>query len=220
MPRFTSEIKSLLYKEALLDLRFKSIFLSTVIYVFSTVFICYLSIQTTTLNSWNALVWITILFAITNAANKIFLNESGYGKIYTYTLARPGAIILSKIIYQWIISTLLASMVMISWLVLFNRILPHPFHFLVSLILGVSAMSNVLTLNNALATESHNSAALLAILSFPVTVPVLLTSIKSCSLSMMNEIPDSFHNYMLVLGLLNLLTVTLGYILFPYLWRH
>ena len=74
------------------------------LYVVSTVFVCYLSFglrrnQLTPI-VWNTLFWIIILFAAVNAIAKSFSQERYGRQIYYYNLCSPQAIIMSKIIYN------------------------------------------------------------------------------------------------------------------------
>lgn len=214
------EIKGLLLKESLLEWRSRQVAMSSLLYVFSTVFICYLAFQHVESVVWNGLIWIIILFAITNASNRIFFYESGVQKLYLYSLANARNIIVSKLIYQWLISGILALMVFLFWTLLFNARIEHTGKFLIILLLGVWAMSNVLTLNNALSSGTRNSPTVLAILSFPVLLPILLTTIKGSAMALQHQINAEINYFILVLLMLNLLTVSLSVILFPYLWRY
>lgn len=204
----------------MLEIKSKSIILSSILYVFSTLFICYLSFKQVELSIWNALIWVIILFILTNSSNRIFFYESSKQKIYLYTLAGSGSVIISKLIYQWFISGILSLLVLFVWSLLFNMTITQPFSFIVVLILGVWSMSNVLTLNNALSGSTNNSPAILAILSFPVIIPVLLSTIEGSSLALQATINPQLGNFILVLALLNILTLTLSIILFQYLWRY
>ena len=214
------EIKGLLLKEVKLEWRSKHVAMSTLLYVFSTVFICYLSFQNAELGVWNGLIWIIVLFTMTNASNRIFFYESGNQRLYLYSLAGARNIIAAKLIYQWFISALLSLLVFIIWTILFNAKVHQTLNFLIVLILGVWAMSNVLTLNNALSSGTKNSPTVLAILSFPVLLPILLTTIKGSAMALQSNLNSNLPYFILVLFMLNVLTVSLAIILFQYLWRY
>ena len=184
------EIKGLLYKEMLLEMRSKHLLMSTLLYVFSTVFICYMSFMHVETGVWNGLIWIIILFAMTNAANRIFFFESGQQRIYLYTLADAKNVIISKLIFQWLVSGVLALLVFAVWAILFNKSVPQFGYFILILLLGVWSMSNVLTLNNALSSGTKNSPTVLAVLSFPVLLPILLTTIKGSAMALQTTLDE------------------------------
>lgn len=95
------EILQLLKREFTLELKQRYALNAILLYVVSTVFVCYLSFKTLVdVPTWNALFWIIILFTAVNATSKSFSTESRSRLLYYYTLASAQAIILSRIIYN------------------------------------------------------------------------------------------------------------------------
>src|ERR1700712_5918154 len=101
--RLVNETYYLLKKEILLEWRSKYAFNGVLLYIISTVFVCYMAFN---LNPgfegnngyplvWNVLFWIIILFASVNAIAKSFIQESKARLLYYYSIASPQAIILS-----------------------------------------------------------------------------------------------------------------------------
>src|SRR5512144_3195956 len=102
------EISLLLEKELMLEWKQKYAFNGLLMYVISTVFICYLSFrQIVDPPTWNALFWIILLFAAVNGAAKSFMQESRGRQLYHYTLVCAQAIILSKVFYNQLLMLLL-----------------------------------------------------------------------------------------------------------------
>ena len=103
------QIFHLIEKEINLEWKQKYAFNGLLLYVGATVFICYLSFrEILEVPVWNALFWIIQLFAGVNAIAKSFLQESRGRMLYYYILADPKAIILSKIIYNFLLMLLLS----------------------------------------------------------------------------------------------------------------
>ena len=102
-----SEIKILLRKEFVLELRRKSVISGIALYLLSLVFICYLtfSLRHNAINeaTWSALFWLTILFSVINTVAKSFIGEKKGTAIYYYSIASPQVIIISKILYNAIL---------------------------------------------------------------------------------------------------------------------
>src|SRR3954462_14662618 len=95
------EIKYLIQKELLSEWKQKYAFNGLLVYVVSTVFICYLAFkQIIDPPAWNALFWIIMLFASVNAIAKSFMQESRGRQLYMYIIADARSIILSRIIYN------------------------------------------------------------------------------------------------------------------------
>lgn len=214
------EVMSLVRKDLRLEFRQRWALNGILLYVFSTVFVTYLAFSgKMDTGPWNALFWIIMLFASVNAATKSFVQESNARQLFYYFLVSPQAVILAKIIYNLLLMLVIALLCygvfvlfMGSWVV--NHAL-----FIAALLLGSSGFAGILTMVAAIAGRSGNNFALMAVLSFPLVLPLLLTLIKVSAASL-TPAPFSDHiGNLLVLLLLNLLVVALGWILFPYLWR-
>ncbi|MBA3898657.1 MAG: heme exporter protein CcmB [Bacteroidetes bacterium] len=214
------EIKYLLQKEIMLEWRQKSSINGLLLYVASTVFVVYLSFRVIDHPAtWNALFWIIMLFAATNAAGKSFSRESRSTGLYMYSLTSPQAVIISKIIYNILLMLLVSLITYLFYSLFIGNLVQDKSMFLVSLLLGSIGFASVLTLIAGIASKSSNNFTLMAILSFPVLLPFLITLIKISKNAIDGIDPSINYPYILILLLINMIVVILSYILFPYLWR-
>ncbi len=215
-----SEIKSLLKKELLLEWRQKYAINGIFLYVISTVFVCYLSFRIIDHPAtWNALFWIIILFASTNAVSKTFIQESAGKLLYLYTLASPQAIILSKIIYNIILVISLSLITYVFYSLFIGNLVQNQLLFIASILLGSIGFSTVLTLVSAIASKTNNNVTLMAILSFPVLMPLIITLLRVSKNAVDGLDPSISYKYLAILLFINIIVTTLSYLLFPYLWR-
>src|SRR5678815_5028898 len=82
------EIRYLIQKEISLEWKTKYSFNGLLLYVVSTIFVCFLSFkQVIDPPTWNALFWIIMLFASVNAVAKSFMTESRGRLLYFYTVS-------------------------------------------------------------------------------------------------------------------------------------
>lgn len=215
-----SDLIYLAGKEFRLEWRQKSALMGVLIYVVSTIFISYLSFrQIVDVPTWNALFWIIMMFAGVNAVARSFMQESQGLQFYYYTVLNPASVILAKILYN---TLLLAAIALINFLFyalfLGNPVADVP-AFLVALLLGSAGLAATLTLISAIASRAGNNPSLMAILSFPVLIPLLMT-IMRFSKNAIDGLGWSVNGtYALALVALTVMVTTLGYLLFPYLWR-
>jgi heme exporter protein B len=221
------QTRQLLKKEILLEWRSKYAFNGVLLYVVSTVFVCYMAFN---LNKgfteaksyplvWNILFWIIILFAAVNAIAKSFLQESKGRLLYYYTIAGPHAIILSKIIYNILLMTLLSVLALIIYSLFFKNPTDDHLYYFLTVLLGSFSFSTVFTMISAIASKAGNNGTLMAILSFPVIIPVILVLIKMSKRAMDGlDRSLSYHDIILLLGI-NLIVIATSLLLFPYLWR-
>jgi heme exporter protein B len=217
----------LLKKEILLEWRSKYAFNGVLLYVVSTVFVCYISFNLTGGFSgsqsypivWNVLFWIIMLFAAVNAIAKSFLQEGKGRLLYYYSIASPQAIILSKTIYNVLLMSLLSVLALLVYLVFFTNTLGDPLFYFITVILGSISFSTVFTMISAIASKAGNNGTLMAILSFPVVIPVILLLIR-ISKNAMDGLDRSFsYSNMGVLIAINAIVITTALLLFPFLWR-
>ena len=80
------QVKQLLYKDAILEWRSKYAINGILLYVVSTVFVCYQAFRTLDTTTWNVLFWIILLFASINAISKSFIQESPARQLYYYSI--------------------------------------------------------------------------------------------------------------------------------------
>lgn len=217
------EITALLKKEFLLEWRQKYALNGIVLYVVGTVFVCYMSFnfKGASLNvvAWNALYWIIVLFTAINAIAKSFMQERAGRQMYYYTLCSPLSIIISKIIYNSLLMLLLSLFAYgIYSLVLGNQVQDKPL-FLLAIILGALGFAGSFTLLSGIASKAGNNTTLLAVLSFPVVLPLLLMIMKVSKNAIDGLDRSSSFDELLVLISLNAITFALSFILFPFLWR-
>jgi heme exporter protein B len=211
----------LIEKELMLEWRQKYAFNGLLLYVAATVFICYLSFREIfEVQVWNALFWIIQLFAGVNAIAKSFMQESGGRLLYYYFLADPRHVILSKIIYNFLLMFLLSVFNLLFYSLLIGNPVQDLGLFIIVMTLGSLGLSSVLTLISAIASRAGNQAGLMPILSFPVMLPLLMMTIRLSKQAMDGLDWTTVRPMMIMLVALNVIIIALGYILFPYLWKE
>ncbi|MCB0428959.1 MAG: heme exporter protein CcmB [Flavobacteriales bacterium] len=214
------EIRWLLTKEFLIEWRQRSALAGLLLYAVSTVFVCYLSFRILDdIFTWNALFWVMVLFGAINAGARSFIQESHGLQFYYYTVASPQAIILSKIIYNMV---LLAAISLVNYMAMslfLGNPVDDPVSYLLILIPGSTGLSGVITLVSAIASKAGKNTAMMAILSFPLLMPLLITLIKASRFALLGTPPSEYMGYVGILLLLNVIVWVLSFLLFPYLWH-
>ncbi len=216
-------ILALIHKEFTLELRRKSVISGIGLYLFSLIFICYLtfSLRQSGINeaTWSALFWLAILFSMVNSVAKSFIGEKKGSFIYFYTIASPQAIILSKIIYN----TALCLVLSLTGFLLFSLFISNPVKdpaiFILTLVLSSFGFSAALSLISGIASKANNSSILMAVLSFPIIIALLLLAIKVTKNVLDGLEREASLDELLNLFAINCILTALAYILFPYIWR-
>lgn len=209
----------LLYKDWLLELRQTYAISGILLYVFSTVFIVYVAFIKVQPSIWNVLFWIILLFAAVNAIVKSFVQENGQRQLYYYLLADPTTVILAKMTYN---ALLLLILSLLSWAIL-GFIAGNPVRqagdFLLALLLGSIGFSITFTFVAAIAGKADNNSTLLAILSFPLVIPILMTLVKLSANAIGLLADTSVGQDITILIGIDTALLGLSILLYPFLWR-
>ena len=217
-----TRIFTLLKKDILLELRQKHTFYGILLYIASTIFVLYLSMpDSPEANVWNSLFWVIQLFVCVNTVAKSFLQESRGRMLYFYSIASPVEFIIAKLVFNIL---LMALMSLVS-LMLFFTFLANPVNdslrFMGIVILGGTSISLVFTLMSAIAAKAQQNAALIAILGFPVILPILLLLMRLSKSAFAEIFRDgALLQLSGLIILMDVLVVALAIILFPFLWKE
>lgn len=213
-------IASLIKKDLLIEWRQKHTLYGVILYVGATVFAVYMMNGQPDSKVWNALFWLTQLFVSVNSVAKSFLQEPANRFRYYFTMTHPVDFLLAKMIYSIL---LMIAMNLVS-LVLFSLLLGMPVTqvalFVLISCIGTISLSAVFTFLSAIAARTGQNSALMAILGFPVIIPILMM-LSNLSLKAITPVYQPGW-WMLggMLLLLDILVIVLAVILFPFLWKE
>jgi len=216
---FNTKLKHLIFKGFTLEFRQKSTLAGIAVYIIATVFISALSFKKIIHpNVWNALFWVIFMFITINVSGKSFLQETKGKSLFNYMYYNPRQFIISKIVYNMLLMMALSMVTFFfyAWFV-GNMVQDMPM-FLITLLFSSSAFSGILSLMSAIASKANN-ISLMAILSFPVIMPLLIVSIKLSKHAIDGLAWSVSYNYLLILIMLNFIVIALSTLLFAYLWR-
>ncbi|MES2796273.1 MAG: heme exporter protein CcmB [Bacteroidota bacterium] len=217
------EIKTLIYKDLQLEWRQKYALNGMLLYVISSIYICYMSfrLKSNEINNitWNTLFWIIILFTAITSISKSFIQEREGRLLYYYTLVSAESVIISKIIYNSLILLVLSTLGFVFYLIIMGNPVQDIWMYYLSIASGSIGFASTLTLVASIASKSENSAMLMAILSFPIVIPLLLLILKITKNAMDGLDRSTSYDELLILTAIDAIVIVLSVILFPYLWR-
>jgi heme exporter protein B len=216
----STEIKFLISKEIRLELKQKYVINGILLYLVSTIFVTYLAFdRIIDTDTWNSLFWIILLFVAVNGISKSFVQESPARHLYYYTIASPQSVLLSKVLYNLLLMTILSVLSFVFFLLLMGDPVINIPLFLVTLILGSSGLASILTMVAAIASRASNNFSLMAILSFPIILPLLGTLMKVSRSALTASGWAGNWGFIILLLTIDGTVIALAYLLFPYLWR-
>jgi heme exporter protein B len=213
------KIFALLKKDILLETRQQYSLYGILLYVISTIFVIYLSMGQPEDNVWNGLFWITQLFVCVNAVAKSFLQENKDRLLYFYSIAGAKHFIISKLLFNLLLMIVMSLLSLAAFTLLLGNPLNNVLQFFCITILGGASISLVFTFLAAIAGKAQQSAALMAIMGFPIIIPQILILMKITTTAFSSIILQGWWFLVFSLVGLDLLVVALAVILFPFLWK-
>jgi len=214
-----THIFTLLKKEILLEIRQQYTLYGILLYIASTIFVLYLAMGQPESGIWNGLFWMIQLFVCVNAVAKSFLSESRGRMLYFYSVSGPVDFILSKLIFNGILMIGMSLISIILFILLLGNPLENPWQFIFISCFGGMSLSLVFTFLAAIAARAQQSAALMAILGFPLIIPQLLLLMRLSGIAFASVFQSGLTFIILLLAAFDVLIIVLAVILFPFLWK-
>jgi heme exporter protein B len=203
----------------LLEARQQYTFYGLILYGISTIFVLYLAMGQPEPMVWKGLFWMTQLFISVNAVAKSFLQEGRGRLLYFYSIAGARDFILAKLLFNACLMLVMSAVTLLLFLFMMGSPLQNPWFFILIASLGGISLSLVFTFLAAIAARAQQSAALMAILGFPLVIPQLLL-LNSVSNSAFGDVlQGGLGSILLLLIALDAMIVVLAVILFPFLWK-
>ena len=172
-------IIQLIKKDLIVDWRQQNPITGILLYLASTIFATYMAFKGfVSIEVWNALFWIILLFTSINAISKSFIQEERRSHYYFF-LCKPNEIILAKLIYSFIYLCCIAFISLVIYSVLLGNPIMNYSLFILNLTLGCVGLSATFTLVSSIAFRSSNRSIMMVVLGFPVIIPVLILSISN-----------------------------------------
>lgn len=223
---YLREVKAvyiLFKKEFQLDMRKKQLLFGILLFVLSTVFTCYLSLEKIDDSKvLAALFWIVGLFAAFNAMQKSFQQEqSGTDKLL-YTLASPRQVWIAKATYYSLLILVLNLLSILLFSLFFGANIWSRTSMdllLLAVFLGSIGLGTALTFLSALSFKANGSASLTVVLGFPVLMPFLF-SLTSVTLNILDGASWEVASFgIILLAGLFLTTTIMSLFLVPFFWK-
>ena len=191
------------------------------VYVIGTIFVSALCFKgKLDKPTWNALFWVITLFTSVTISGKSFLKETGGQALYNYLYYKPQQFILAKTLYNMVFMLGLSMVTFFFYGFFIRNEVENMALFLLVLVLASTGLAGVLSLMSAIASKASGNFAIMSILSFPVLMPLILVIIRLSKQAVDGiEWAGVGFDLIAILVALNVLTVTLSFLLFPYLWR-
>lgn len=214
-----NRILALVQKDLLLETRQQYTLYGILLYIASTIFVVYLAMGEPDEKVWNALFWVIQLFVCVNAVAKSFLAEGRGRMLYFYSITGARDFVIAKLVFNVILMVVMSLLSLLLFTLFLGNPLGNAVRFLFVTCLGGLSLSLVFTFLAAIAGKAQQSAALVAIMGFPVIIPQLLLLMKISGNAFSEVIQAGWWQMVLLLVALDAMVIALAVILFPFLWK-
>ena len=194
-------------------------FYGVLLYVASTIFVLHLAMWEPEGPVWKGLFWMMMLFICVNAVAKSFLQEGKERLLYFYTIAGARDFIISKLLFNALLMVVMSLLSVGLFLLMLGDPTTQLWVFVTLSMLGGFSLSLVFTFLAAIAARAQQSAALMAIMGFPLVIPQLLLLNKASTVAFEHVLQGGFWSMIVLIMGLDVLLVAMAVILFPFLWK-
>lgn len=217
--KMITKFLTLLRLEWKLEFRERSSVASVLLFVVATIYLFSIAFGSLEIRLWNATYWLIILLAATNGLSTVFKRELTYRHSYYAQLAEPLSLFFSKVVINFLYLIVVS---LLGWGVLslfFGNPVKDEVLWLTTIFASSLGFSLILCFLALIAGRVRNGPTLVALLAFPVLIPLLLTVIKLGAVSVRLIQQTSTMKDLLILGGIDLLAIGLSLFLVPLLWQ-
>lgn len=217
---FLAAVAAIVVKDLRAELRSRELVSSMALFALLSILIFSFALELNRLARQEAIggvLWVTVAFASIIGLNRSLAGERDQGNLDAMLLApiARSAVFFGKLAGNFVF-TLAVGLILLPLLtVLFNLNLVQPW-VLIVLALGVLGFSVVGTLLATMTVQTRAREALLPIVMLPVALPVLLGAVRATT-AILNGAPlEDWIAWPQILVVVNLIYLTLCYLLFDY----
>lgn len=169
--------------------------------------------------TWSALFWVIFMFITLNITIHSYSREQSKSVLFYYTILHPIELFLTRTLFNFIFILVTAALLYLAMtLFLISPIVDFQLFMLV-LVLSSLAFSVIFSFTSAIAVHTGMRNTIMTVLSLPLVLPVILTSVKLTLVAANVIMEDGTSSDIMILSSINLIMIGIAVILFPYLWR-
>ncbi len=166
-----------------------------------------------------AILWIVILFSSAVGLGRSFVGEEERGTVLLLQLnTTAGMVLAGKLLFNFLLTVLLATIATVAFLVLLDVAVALPGMFFLQLLFGCLGLAAAMTLVAAIIARTANKGPLLAVLSFPLLIPLLLVVVGATAASFSGTPGAEMYSDLLTLVAYAGTVITAAFLLFRFVW--
>ena len=167
------------------------------------------------------LFWVVIFFSAMSGLSRAFVSEEERGTSLTLQLiASPATVFTGKLLFNLILVFLMNIVITLLYSMLFAEfIIQNYLLFFLTFVFGNIGIAISSTLIAAIIAKAGSKGTLYPVLSFPILLPLILTSVKLTSFAIDGiHISEAFFELAIVLCY-DIIMISASYMLFDFIWK-
>jgi len=168
------------------------------------------------------LFWVIIFFTSMSGLSRVFVSEEERGTSLTLQLiAAPSTVFSGKLLFNLILVFAMNTVIAILYSALFNTFVLKNFAlFLTSFILSNIGLAFASTIIAAIISKAGAKGTLYPVLSFPILLPLILTSVQLTLFAMDGTSFETAKFELAIVGCYDVIIFTVSYLLFDFIWKE
>ena len=167
------------------------------------------------------LFWVVIFFTAMSGLSRAFVSEEERGTSLTLQLiAAPSTIFTGKLLFNLILVFAMNIIITFLYSLLFEEfVIRNLLLFILAFILGNIGMAVSATIIAAIIAKAGSKGTLYPVLSFPILLPLIITSVRLTLFAIEGNSFDSSKVELLIIACYDIIMASASYMLFDFIWK-
>jgi heme exporter protein B len=214
---------SLFMKDFSSEIRTRYAINSLAMFIIVAISVILFSVGNETISSvlTGGLFWVVVFFSAMSGLSRVFVSEEERGTSLTLQLiASPATVFTGKLVFNLVLVFAMNTIIALLYSALFDEFIIKNFVlFLLTFILGNIGLAVSSTIIAAIIAKAGAKGTLYPVLSFPILLPLILTSVKLTEYSMDGTSIDESVFELLIVASYNVIMFSASYMLFDFIWK-
>jgi heme exporter protein B len=167
------------------------------------------------------LFWVVIFFSAMSGLARAFVSEEERGTSLTLQLiASPSTVFTGKLLFNMILVFLMNIVITLLYSALFSEfVIKNYLLFLLTFLIGNIGIAISSTLIAAIIAKAGSKGTLYPVLSFPILLPLILTSVQLTSFAIEGTPISEAVFELAIVVCYDIIMISASYMLFDFIWK-
>jgi heme exporter protein B len=167
------------------------------------------------------LFWVVVFFSAMSGLSRVFVSEEERGTALTLQLiASPSTVFSGKLVFNLVLVFAMNTIIALLYSALFEEFIIKNFLlFLLTFFFGNIGLAISSTIIAAIIAKAGAKGTLYPVLSFPILLPLILTSVKLTEFAMDGTTIEESIFELAIVASYDIIMLSASYMLFDFIWK-